>query len=191
MTPEPDDGHEPPGPEPGEGPLDPFDDGVPLAADVDDLDGLRIPSRASRLMSSFIDMVAAYLVITILDVVIIVSAVHPGKKLTPPQQREAVLASYLVTALVAVGFMLLERYTGRSLGKRLLRLRLMSRTGVRPTTSLIVRRYAVMFLLGIVMLSVPFGALLVLLALGYAASQPQRRNAFDLLVGTRVVADTR
>lgn len=187
MTPEPTPGPEQPGPD--DGPLDPFEDGVPLADGVDDIDAPRTPSSASRLLSSFIDLVVAYLTITVLDTIIIVSAVHPGKKLTPAQQRQAILAFYLVATVVAIGFILVERYTGRTLGKRLLRLRLMSKAGVRPSTSLIALRYAVMFMLGMLMLSVPFGAVLVLGALGYAARQPQRRNAFDLLVGTRVMAD--
>ena len=189
MTPEPSDPAAQPGPE--QGPLDPFDDGVPLAAGVDDADALRTPSSASRLLSSFIDLVTAYFVITVLDTIVIISALHPGTKLTPAQQRDSVFAFYAVVIVVAVGFIMLERYTGRSLGKRLLRLHLMTKAGVRPATSLIVRRYAVMFMVGMLMVNVPFGALLVLLALGYAAFQPQRRNAFDLFLGTRVVADAR
>jgi uncharacterized RDD family membrane protein YckC len=194
VTPDPAETPEPSGPDPEDGPLDPFEEGVPLAAGPDDVGFLRTPSSASRLMSSFIDLMAAYLLVNVLNAIIIITAVHPGKKLTTAQQRDEVVAFTLVAVVVALGFVLLERYTGRSLGKRLLRLRLMTKAGVRPSVSQLVLRYAVMFLLGLFVLPLIFspalGTLIALLALGYAAVQPQRRNVFDLIVGTRVVADT-
>ena len=137
---------------------------------------------------------AAYLAINLLNGIIIVSAVHPGKHLTAAQQRSELIAFTLVAVLVAAGFILLERFTGRSLGKRLLKLKLMTKAGVRPTLTHLVLRYAVMFIVGLfvlpLLLSVAPAALAVLGALGYAAVQPQRRNLFDLITGTRVVVDT-
>jgi uncharacterized RDD family membrane protein YckC len=193
VTPDPADSSEPPGPDPEDGPLDPFEEGVPLASGVDDVGFMRTPSSASRLMSSFIDLMAAYLLINVLNSIIIVAAVHPGKKLTATQQRDELLAFIAVVVAVAIGFVLLERYTGRSLGKRLLRLRLMTKAGVRPSVSQLALRYAEMFLLGVFVLpffSVALGGLMVLMALGFAGVQPQRRNVFDLIAGTRVVVDT-
>jgi len=184
---------EPPtGPDPADGPLDPFDDDVPLAAGTHDDDLLRTPSRSSRLLSSFIDLMAAYLVINVLDAIVIVAAVHPGKKLTSTQQREELVAFVVAALLVAVGFVVLEHYTGRSLGRRLLRLRLVTKNGQRPTIGQLSLRYLVMVLFTIFVLAlfaVPLGTLIVLFALGSAAVQPMRRNVFDMVTGTRVVSD--
>jgi uncharacterized RDD family membrane protein YckC len=180
-------------PDPDEGPLDPFVDDAPLAAGTHDDDLLRAPSVASRLLSSFIDLMAAYLVINVLDAVVIIAAVHPGAKLTVAQQRDELVAFIGAAMLVAVGFVLLERYTGRSLGKRLLRLRLVTRNGSRPTVRQLAVRYLVMVgftLFVLAIFSVSLGSLLVIAALAYAAVQPQRRNIFDVVTGTRVVSDT-
>lgn|GEM_PF-3536161 len=193
MTPDPVDRSGPVGPDPAEGPLDPFDDDVALAEGTDDDPALTRPSVSSRLMASFIDLMAAYLLINLLNGIVIVSAVHPGKHLTAAQQRTELISFILVAVVLAAGFAALDHYTGRSLGKRLLKLRLMTQAGSRPSFTRLLVRYVLMFWLGLFVVprlfGVGLGALVVLAALGSAAVQPQRRNIFDLLAGTRVVLD--
>jgi uncharacterized RDD family membrane protein YckC len=184
VTPEPAENSEPTDlPDPVEGPLDPFDSDVPLAAGPDDVGFLRTPSAASRLLATFIDLFVAYFIVNVLDLIVILGVIHPGKKITASQRTSEEIAFNVAVLVVAVIFVLMERYTGRTIGRRMLRLRLVQMNGAPPTLGKLVIRFGVMF--GLV--TVPFGVIIALLGVLYAAVQPMKRTVFDLLAGTRVV----
>jgi uncharacterized RDD family membrane protein YckC len=169
-----------------EGPLDPFDDDVPLASGPDDVGFLQTPRVSVRLLSIFLDLFVSYSCIVVVDILLITLVLHPvkGTTITPEQNRTAFWL-YKATVLgVAAAFILLERLSGRSIGKRMMRLRLVQVDGARPTWLRLILKYGVMF--GILL--VPFGPLVTLVGLAYAAVQPDRRSGFDLLAGTRVVS---
>jgi uncharacterized RDD family membrane protein YckC len=173
--------------EPGDGPLDPFDDDVELVDGSDDVGILRAPQVASRLTSTFIDIFVAYFLIIILELLLIGIFIHPGKKLTTQQQASERATFIAATLVVGLGFVALEKWGGRTLGRRLLRLQLVDVSGSKPTLGRLVIRYGIMFGLGAFLGLL--GALLVVMGELLALTQKQRRTVFDLLAGTRVVPE--
>jgi uncharacterized RDD family membrane protein YckC len=174
-------------PDPAEGPLDPFEGDVPLAAGPDDVGFLRAPNGPSRLMSTFIDLFIAYFMVNVLDLIVILVVIHPGKKITSSQRTSEEIAFNAAVLVVALVYVAMERYTGRTIGRRMLRLRLVQLNGAPPSLGKLIIRFGVMF--GLV--TVPFGVVVGLLGVLYALVQPQRRTAFDLLAGTRVISELR
>ncbi len=188
MTPEPAENSEPIDvPDPVEGPLDPFDDNVPTAPGPDDVGFLRAPNGPSRLMATFIDLFVAYFMVNVLDLIVILAVIHPGKKITSAQRTSEAIAFNITVLIVALVYVAMERYTGRTIGRRMLRLRLVQMNGAKPSLGKLFIRFGVMF--GLV--TVPFGIVIALLGVLYALIQPQRRTAFDLLAGTRVISELR
>jgi uncharacterized RDD family membrane protein YckC len=186
VTPEPVENPEPTDlPDPVEGPLDPFDGDVPLAAGPDDLGFLRVPGAASRGMAALIDIFVAFFLITVADLVIIAAVIHPSKKITHAQSTSAAVASNIVVLVVAIVFIALQRFTGATIGERMLLLQMVQLDGQPPTIGRLCLRYGVMFVLSIVLF--PLGAVFAILSVLSSLVQKQRRSVFDLLAGTRLV----
>jgi uncharacterized RDD family membrane protein YckC len=175
------------GPDPDDGPLDPFVDDVDLVDGSDDVGLMRPPSMAARLLSTFIDIFVAYFLVSILDLIVILFFIHPGKKLTDQQKTSEYFAFFAAGILVAIGFVAIEKWGGRTVGRRLLRLRLVDVTGAKPSLGKLALRYGVMF--GLALFLSILGVGLVLLGELAAMIQPQRRTAFDMLSRTRVVPE--
>lgn len=190
MTNDPADAHEPVEPEDAhgdvEGPLDPFDDGVPLASGPDDVGFLRMPSAAQRAMSAMVDFVIAGLIFTIGDLIIISAFTTPGHVITAAQNRTVGLYVNLIPLLLTVFYVLLVGYTGKSTGQRITRLRLVMLDGTKPSWIRLIVRYGILFGLGSRGLA---GLSLAVIGVLYSAFQVQRRSAFDMVAGTRLVAD--
>jgi uncharacterized RDD family membrane protein YckC len=168
-----------------EGPLDPFDDNVPLASGPDDVGFLRTPSAAARLVSSLIDLVVVFFSVVVPATVLPLLILHPvNGKFTTAQSRTITWITLAVVAAVMVAYVALERLTGASPGRRLMRLRLITVSGARPSWARLFLKYAAILVVALV----PFVSLPVLLALVYGGIQKERRNGLDLLAGTRVVS---
>jgi uncharacterized RDD family membrane protein YckC len=172
-----------------EGPLDPFDDDAQLAPGPDDVGFLRVPTAGARLLSSLIDIFFIAICFVVPATIIPVLVLHPvkGQKFTPAQNRTIELITLAVALVVWVGCVALERL-GRGLpGRRLLRLRLVTLSGERPTWGRLMIRYAPLLLVALLLIATP----VVFLAVMYGGAQAQRRDGLDLLAGTRVVVDVR
>jgi uncharacterized RDD family membrane protein YckC len=171
-----------------EGPLDPFDDGVELGSGPDDELSLLPPSTATRLVSSMIDMLFIGIFIVVPSTIIPLLILRPvkGKTLTPAQNRTIVVVSLIVSLVVFVLCALMERRGFGLPGRRLLRLRLVTATGERPSLARLLGRFA-----PLVLIAIDARVVLLLLAGTFlSAVNPLRRDALDYLAGTRVVAAT-
>jgi uncharacterized RDD family membrane protein YckC len=125
--------------------------------------------------------------VTLVSSTLIAVVVHPprGGLLTTTQQRTALWMEIISLALGALLFVLFERIAGASIGKRALRIRLVGPDDRKPTWGRLVLKYISLFFL---LLLGYLGLLLVLVGLAGSMVQRQRRNAFDLLAGTRPIA---
>ena len=168
-----------------EGPLDPFDENVPLASGPDDVGLLSVPNAGARLLSSLIDVIVVAILVVVPSTVIPVMMLHPatGQKFTAAQNRTVSIITLVVVLLVMLAYVALERTTAGSPGRRLFRLRLVTVAGAKPSWGRLIGKYIVVFIAALV----PILIFVVLLALLVAAYQPQRRNGLDLMAGTRVV----
>jgi uncharacterized RDD family membrane protein YckC len=144
-----------------------------------------VPRPGSRLLSSLVDAVVAYVIITTISVVLVQAVLHPKPHahLTSSQTVTAEFLTAIALVVAASVFVVIHAITGRSLGKLLLRLRLVTADGQRPSVLQLIVKYGVIFAL----LIVPFGPVIVLVAVAFALSQSRRRNAFDLLAKTAVI----
>lgn len=145
------------------------------------------PTGAARLASSLIDSLVAGLFVSLVSSGLIAWVIHPAKgaKLTLDQQRSALWLEVVALSLGALMFVLLERLGGASIGKRAMRIRLVGPDGRKPSWGRLVLKYVSTFFLLVLGI---LGLLLVLAGLTTATLVPQRRNAFDLLAGTKPIA---
>lgn len=171
-----------------EGPLDPFDDGVELGSGPDDEPLMTPPTTATRLVSSVIDMIFVGIFVVVPSTIIPLLILRPvkGEKLTPAQNRTIVLVSLIVTAVVFVLCAVIERRGIGLPGRRLLRLRLVTVNGQRPSLTRLLGRFAPLVLIAI------DARVVLLLFVGTFLStlNPLRRDALDYLSGTRVIQAT-
>ena len=168
---------------------DEHEDDSPQAPGFDEeLDGLTTggadpttPTVGTRLASSLIDAIVAFVLLYIVGFVLVVALVHPakGQKLTQSQTLTIALATSIVAALL---FAVME-HSGGTLGRRLMHVRLVNLDRTLPGWSGLIVRYLAVF---IPLISI-IGALLVVGAIMVAIGQGQRRDGFDLLSRTRVV----
>ena len=155
------------------------------AASTDDVGFLRTPSAAARLLSSLIDLIFIAFAVVVPATLLPILILHPvkGQKITAAQNRTITWIYFVVVIVVLLGYLLLERLTSGSPGRRLLHLRLVSTEGERPSWGRLLRKYSVVLLVAVL----PIMFVVVLVAMFFALIQPQRRNGLDLLAGTRVV----
>jgi uncharacterized RDD family membrane protein YckC len=148
---------------------------------------LPVPRSGARLLSSAVDALVCYIVLTAIFLALITWVIHPvtGTKITAAQSRTESLLYLISVTVTALAFILVQMLTGRSLGKRLLKLKLVDLQGDPPKPWQLVAKYGVIFA---VLLVIPrYGPIIGLFGLVYASMQPQRRNAFDLLAKTAVI----
>ena len=163
------------------------DEEQPATADDEAPEAYAVPSGPARLLSSAIDGMVAGLFVTLFSSSLINLVLHPprGGRLTVDQQRTALWLELVALGLAVLLFVLLERVAGATIGKRTMRIRLVGPDGRKPSWGRLVLKYVSLFFL---LLLGYLGLLLVLAGLATCLVQPQRRNVFDLLAGTRPVA---
>lgn len=168
-----------------EGPLDPFDEGVELGSGPDDVPLMRTPSATARIVSSLIDLFFIGTFIIVPSTIIPLVVLHPvkGQKFTAAQNTTIWVISLVVTVLVYLACVAVERRGAGMPGRRLLRLRLVTLGGNRPTVGRLLLRFAPLLFVAII----PTFAVVLLLAILTPALQRDRRDGLDLLAGTRVI----
>ena len=157
-----------------------------------ELDAGPIPRAGQRVLSGVLDL---GLVILGLFAIVIISTIFikagPGGTYTAEQRRDAGLiqsAGLLLIGLLL--FVIPQRRTGRTVGKFLLRTRIVLADSSNPGWGPLLIKYGLMFGLLAVPLY-PVSPMVALLGWLYSLFNPRRRSLFDLAAGTYVVADTK